>query len=310
MLLKRISTNVAFNAFGLLAAAASAQTPATPSPADLLHGRAPVAVTHPMQKLQSSADHLRQSIQALAQKPPGLERDHAIAKAKEALLETQQAMIALPADARGAGAGTGSYDTSVAELIRSADNLDAAIGAMASETPGAARDRAVQQASQALLATQIALATAQHPQGRTTSAMGAGAAPSPAVGGSVATQRPMGPGSPPAGTLLALVPDQPATGTQLANGCWVRFYAGKNFQGPSLTLVGPVDMPRMTAPGGLWQDWDSAVAGPRATVTSYDKENYRERTATLRSGQSVPDLREQHLGWHEQVKSARVSCTA
>lgn len=218
----RICTPIVFAACSVLAAGASAQAPAEPSPADLLRERAEAAATEPMQLLQGSADQLRQSIQALAQQAPARERDAAIDRAKEALLQTQQAMLALQAGTQGAGT-----------------------------SPSA-----------------------------------------------------------PAGTLLALVPSQPAAGGQLANGCWVRFYEDKNFRGPSLTLVGPVDMPDMDAAIGLWRDWDSAVAGPRATVTTYDADNYGQRTATLRSGQSVPDLRDQHLGWHEQVKSARVACTA
>jgi hypothetical protein len=43
-------------------------------------------------------------------------------------------------------------------------------------------------------------------------------------------------------------------------------------------------------------------------VTTYDNENFHDRTAVLAGNQSYPDLRDHKLGWFEEVKSARVSC--
>lgn len=59
--------------------------------------------------LMKSADSLRQSIQEMAQQPPGERRDRAIAEAHKALRDTQAAMLAAyqPANARTMGAGTG-----------------------------------------------------------------------------------------------------------------------------------------------------------------------------------------------------------
>ena len=111
----------------------------------------------------------------------------------------------------------------------------------------------------------------------------------------------------PATAVLLLVPVNMA-GDNLANGCWVRFYDGADYRGASLTLAGPVDMPKMDVPGAAWKDWDSAVVGPKATVVTYDNENFRDRTATLHAGQSVADLHDNKLGWMEDVKSAKVSC--
>lgn len=113
----------------------------------------------------------------------------------------------------------------------------------------------------------------------------------------------------PATAVLLLVPVNMA-GDNLANGCWVRFYDGTNYRGASLTLAGPVDMPKMDVPGAAWRDWDSAVVGPKATVVTYDNENYRDRTARLGPGLHAPDLRDSKLGWFEEVHSARVLCSS
>mgnify|MGYP003580149550 FL=1 len=48
--------------------------------------------------------------------------------------------------------------------------------------------------------------------------------------------------------------------------------------------------------------------GPKATVRTFDNENFRDRTAMLRPGQNIADLGDQKLGWFEEVQSARVSC--
>jgi PRC-barrel domain len=56
--------------------------------------------TQAMDRLFQAAQRLRESIQAMAQQPPGERRNQAIAQAREALLGTQQAMIQLPPELR------------------------------------------------------------------------------------------------------------------------------------------------------------------------------------------------------------------
>ncbi|WP_169805897.1 beta/gamma crystallin domain-containing protein [Azohydromonas lata] len=109
--------------------------------------------------------------------------------------------------------------------------------------------------------------------------------------------------------VLVLMPAAQGSSESLGNGCWVRFYDGENYHGASLTLVGPIDMPKMDVPGPAWREWDSAVVGPKARVITYDNENYRDRTATLAAGQHYPKLDDSKLGWFEEIHSARVSCT-
>lgn len=256
--------------------------------------------TQSMQRLTEAADRLRQSIQALAQKPPGADREQAISSAHDALMRTQQAMMALPPDMRVAGTvSTADYDKSVKQLMKSADSLRQSIQEMAQQPAGERRNQAIQQAHRALWETQSAMLAAYQPG--STQAMGA-SGQAGARKGAQASQAAV-----PA-AMLVLLPANQAQDQKLAQGCWVRFFDEKGFKGDTLTLAGPVDLPKMEL-GDAWRDWDSAVVGPKATVRTFDNENFRDRTAVLGAGQSFPDLRERKLGWFEEVKSARVSCT-
>jgi hypothetical protein len=269
-----------------------------------------------MEKLQQSAQRLRESIQAMAQKKPGADRDRAIEKAHEALFETQRAMAALPSGiSRSGTAQSASYDESVKKLLNAADSLRDSIIAISQQPAGEKRDRAVEQAQQALWDTRLALVSAYDP-GSATRAMGAGAqstgsaantasqknasAPAPRGGSATAS---------PEAAVLVLLPMQLASDEKLANGCWVRFYDGRNFSGSTLTLAGPVEMPRMHPAGSVWRDWESAIVGPKARVATFDNENFKERTARLAPGQRIADLRDKKLGWFDEVHSARVACT-
>lgn len=114
----------------------------------------------------------------------------------------------------------------------------------------------------------------------------------------------------PAGApIIVLVPTQIAASDSLGNGCWARLYDGTNFQGNQLSLVGPVDMPSMrTAFGTDWGgEFDSIAVGPKATVTVYDNENYRDRAQTFKSGQKVADMGGK-MGLFEDVRSLKIAC--
>lgn len=95
---------------------------------------------------------------------------------------------------------------------------------------------------------------------------------------------------------------------KLGNGCWVRFFDDKSYSGRSLTLIGPVEMPKMNIPGGLWINWSSAMVGPNATVTTFDYEQFQNRTAVLSPGQRIPDLKDRKLGLFEDIHSVRIAC--
>lgn len=56
--------------------------------------------TKSMERLQAAAQKLREAAQAMAQQPAGERRNQSIDQVRQALFDTQQAMIALPPDMR------------------------------------------------------------------------------------------------------------------------------------------------------------------------------------------------------------------
>jgi hypothetical protein len=114
--------------------------------------------------------------------------------------------------------------------------------------------------------------------------------------------------------LMVLVPVAQPTTTQAAmrDGCWARLYTNEKYGGDALTLVGPVDMPTMSGPFGVnWSNQiESVQTGPRTTLTIYDNERYRDRAATIRPNQEVPDLEDEKLGFFEDFRSMKISCAS
>ncbi len=93
-------------------------------------------------------------------------------------------------------------------------------------------------------------------------------------------------------------------------GCWARIYDRENYNGDSLTVVGPTSIADMTGPFGL--NWDDRVnsiqVGPKTTVTVYDNENFRDQVARFKPGQKVSDL-SKRLGFFDEFASIRLDCS-
>lgn len=144
--------------------------------------------------------------------------------------------------------------------------------------------------------------------------------PSPGVPGSTTAEsrRPKPPPAPPPPVTgngldlpsVVVVPRGHTNDKRLGQGCWVQFFDDQAYGGRSLTLVGPVELPKMNIPGGLWVNWSSALVGPSATVTTFDYEQFKNRTAVLRPGQRIPDLGDAKLGLFEDIHSLRIACGA
>ena len=108
--------------------------------------------------------------------------------------------------------------------------------------------------------------------------------------------------------VVLLVPAELyARNEALAKGCWVRLYEGKNFGGNQLAVFGPADLPDVESNTPVW-GFDSAIVGPKATVTTYDEEDYQDRNATLNPGQRITDLGDKKLGFFQDIESLKVSC--
>lgn len=98
--------------------------------------------------------------------------------------------------------------------------------------------------------------------------------------------------------------------SQASNGCWVKLYSGDNFEGRHVMIVGPTGIRELRSPYGTGlNNWESAVVGPNATVTTFDDEGFRARNATLRGGQRYPDMSDSKLGLFEDIESIKVACS-
>jgi hypothetical protein len=111
--------------------------------------------------------------------------------------------------------------------------------------------------------------------------------------------------------IWLLIPVELSTRSQqFSNGCWVQLYSGDNFEGRAMTVVGPANIADVRSPYGTGlNNWESAVVGPNATVTTYDDQDFRARTATLRAGQRYAELDDSKLGLFEDIESMRVTCS-
>jgi hypothetical protein len=112
--------------------------------------------------------------------------------------------------------------------------------------------------------------------------------------------------------MVVLMPFQFHTDQNLANGCWVRMFDSTNFKGKDeITIAGPIEMQSLKTPSGI--NWrrkaDSLVVGPKATVSVYEDELFKDKNLTFKPGQQVPSLRKE-LGFMHSIDSLKISCTS
>ena len=108
--------------------------------------------------------------------------------------------------------------------------------------------------------------------------------------------------------VLMFVPVQ--VSTELENkGCWVKFFDKKNFEGDSLFLSGPINLPRLIGPFGY--DWENKVrsvkVGPKANLTIYDNREYRDQNKFLDAGENVAKLSKE-MGFFDNFRSMMLNC--
>jgi hypothetical protein len=142
-----------------------------------------------MTRLSEAAQRLRETIQALANAPAGPQRNAAIATARQALLDTQQAMIDLPPDLRTANVqlNDAEYAKAMDKLKEAAQRLRDSTHAMATQPAGERRNAAIGQVNKALLEVNQAMVQLPWEPGgpstaRTGSTSGSGASGTTASG--------------------------------------------------------------------------------------------------------------------------------
>ena len=109
-------------------------------------------------------------------------------------------------------------------------------------------------------------------------------------------------------TAVVVLPTAGAV-EQMQAGCWASFYDERNFNGDSLTLIGPVDLQTLDRGSArqLKRDIKSVVTGPRATLVLYEKQFLSARSVGFQ-----PDSREgglaEKLGFGGRIESMRLTC--
>ena len=111
-----------------------------------------------------------------------------------------------------------------------------------------------------------------------------------------------------ADTAVVVLPTSGA-GEQMRSGCWASFYSERNFNGDSLTLIGPVELQTLDKGSAqqLKRDIKSIVTGPRATLTLYEKQFLSARWVGFTPDSREPSLAEK-LGFGGRVESMKLSC--
>ena len=110
-------------------------------------------------------------------------------------------------------------------------------------------------------------------------------------------------------TAVVILPNVGAANA-VQSGCWATFYDERNFNGNSLTLVGPVALQSLDKGSAqqLKRDLKSVVTGPRATLVLYEKQLLSARSVGFQPDSREPGLIEK-LGFGGRVESMRMTCS-
>ena len=110
-------------------------------------------------------------------------------------------------------------------------------------------------------------------------------------------------------TAVVILPNVGA-GAALDAGCWATFYDERNFNGDSLTLIGPVDLQTLDKGSArqLKRDIKSLVTGPRASLLLYERQFLSARSVGFTPGSRESGLVEK-LGFGGRIESIRMSCS-
>lgn len=89
----------------------------------------------------------------------------------------------------------------------------------------------------------------------------------------------------------------------------MKLYDKRNFEGDSLLLIGPINVAKMIDPFG--SNWENKVCsletGPKANLTIYDNQNFRDEDKFIDPDKSIPDLSKK-MGFFDNFRSMMLSC--
>jgi hypothetical protein len=108
--------------------------------------------------------------------------------------------------------------------------------------------------------------------------------------------------------VVMLVPVQ-VSSPALEAGCWAQFYDERNFKGDMLTLVGPIEVGDFDKSSGrhFKRNIDSLVLGPKATLTVYEHQMFKDKSVKFQSNAREGGLVKK-LGFGGRIESMRLEC--
>ena len=98
--------------------------------------------------------------------------------------------------------------------------------------------------------------------------------------------------------------------TDLQSGCWATFFGERNFNGDSLTLIGPIELQTLDRGSArqLKRDIKSVATGSRANLVLYQKQFLSARSVAFEPGSREAGLVEK-LGFGGRIESMQLSCS-
>lgn len=109
-------------------------------------------------------------------------------------------------------------------------------------------------------------------------------------------------------SFVLIVPMQLSTQT-MSSGCWAEFFTEKNFKGDVTTLLGPTELRGFDKSAGrqLKRDMDSLIIGPKATLTVYEHQMFKDHSVQFQPDSKVGGLT-QKLGFGGRIQSLKLDC--
>lgn len=108
--------------------------------------------------------------------------------------------------------------------------------------------------------------------------------------------------------VVLLVPIE-VSNRALDAGCWAQFYDERDFKGDMLTLVGPASMDSIDKGTGkqLKRNIDSLVTGPKATLTIYQHQMFKDKSVAFPANSKEAGLIKK-LGFGGNIQSLQLQC--
>ena len=110
--------------------------------------------------------------------------------------------------------------------------------------------------------------------------------------------------------MVMLVPVQ-ISSPAMKSGCWVQFYDERNFKGEIFTVAGPIEIESATKSAGrhLKSNVDSLVTGPKAILTVYEHQMFKDKAVKFDANSKEPALVKK-LGATGRIQSLKLDCAS